>query len=225
MERCPARPTGRWDARTYGHLGERLCAGTRLGQCDDRFPPDTAARRPARWCDDSNLAGGDERSNSAGGDNANRRYEVHGLSEDVLTAVRSSGLDVSGNPVHQLLAGGGEQLRCCLALATQGERIILFGYEPPLPPSPYREIGAVFAHAEPCEGPMGTSYPLDWYGKTQILRAYDRRGWIHPSSCVHDGSDPEAAIMAILADAEVAWIHSRNVAYGCFAFAITRGSV
>jgi hypothetical protein len=149
-------------------------------------------------------------------------FQIHALPDDVLNAVRTSGDDASGNAVQACVADGGEPLRCCLRYATEGEATILFGYEPPLPPSPYREIGAVFAHATPCPGPSGTGYPADWYGRTQVLRAYDRRGWIHPTTCVHDGSDPEAAIMAILADPEVELIHSRNVAYGCYNFAITR---
>jgi hypothetical protein len=40
---------------------------------------------------------------------------------------------------------------------------------------------------------------------------------------VHDGDDPEAAIARMLADPAVAQVDSRNVGYGCFMFAITRG--
>ena len=55
-----------------------------------------------------------------------------------------------------------------------------------------------------------------------MLRAYDARGWIHPSTRVHDGSDPEAAIAAVLAHQDVVEVHSRNVAYGCYMFRVTR---
>ena len=54
-----------------------------------------------------------------------------------------------------------------------------------------------------------------------MLRAYDNRGWIHPATRVHDGSDPEAAIAAVLAEPGVVEVHSRNIAYGCFMFAVT----
>jgi len=53
------------------------------------------------------------------------------------------------------------------------------------------------------------------------LRAYDARGWIHPATRVHDGSDPEGAIAAVLGEPGVMELHSRNVAYGCFMFAVT----
>jgi Protein of unknown function (DUF1203) len=59
-------------------------------------------------------------------------------------------------------------------------------------------------------------------GRPRVLRAYDRHGRIHEATRIHDGTDPEAVIAAMLADPEVAQIHSRNVAWGCFMFAITR---
>jgi hypothetical protein len=150
-------------------------------------------------------------------------YTINALPVPVLDDVRTRGVDVSGTPVEQMTATGGEPLRCCLRDATPGESLILFGYEPPLPASPYREVGAVFAHAEACAGPVeGRPYPADWYGRRQVLRAYDDRGWIHPSTRVHDGDDPEALLAAMFEDPAVAQIHSRNVAYGCFMFTATR---
>jgi hypothetical protein len=150
-------------------------------------------------------------------------FQVHALSAEVLDAVRSTGLDVSGNPIERRLTSGGEPLRCCLRNAEPGEQAILFGYEPRIPASPYREIGAVFAHAQQCDGPARSDgYPEGWRGKPQVLRAYDRRGWIHDSTRVHDGTDPEAVITAMLADPDVVQIHSRNVAWGCYMFTVTR---
>ena len=148
-------------------------------------------------------------------------FEVHAIEAGVLARVRTSGVDVSGNPVAAVRADGGEPLRCCLRNATPGEALIVFGYEPPIGATPYREIGAVFAHADACSGQRAASYPAAWRGKPQVLRAYDRRGWIH-DAVVHDGSDPEGAIAKLLADPEVVQLHSRNVAYGCFMFTVTR---
>src|SRR4051794_11862119 len=146
-------------------------------------------------------------------------FRIHPLPAEVLERVRADGVDTAGNSVEYLTSEGGEPLRCCLRDATPGERAILFGYEPPLPPSPYREVGAVYAHAEPCDGPANTdAYPADWYGPPQVLRAYDRRGWIHDATTTHDGHDPEAVIAEILADPEVTQVHSRNVAWGCYMF-------
>lgn len=121
-----------------------------------------------------------------------------------------------------MAAKGGEPLRCCLRNAEPEESLILFNYEPPLPPSPYRERGAVFVHASPCHPALDPHrYPSDWVGKPQVLRAYDRRGWIH-RALVHDGKAPEVAINSLLEDPEVVEIHSRNVAYGCYMFSVRR---
>jgi hypothetical protein len=153
-------------------------------------------------------------------------FQIQPLPAEVLDEIRASRVDVSGNPIQHLIAAGGEPFRCCLRNAGPGEQAILFGYEPPIPASPYREIGAVFAHAQRCPGPDRVDgYPQDWRGKPQVLRAYDRRGWIHPSTRMHDGSDPEAVISEMLANPEVTQIHSRNVAYGCFMFVVVRPAV
>jgi hypothetical protein len=150
-------------------------------------------------------------------------FRIHAIPAKVLDDVRADGVDVSGNRIERVSAEAGEQLRCCLRGARPGEEIILFGYEPPMPPSPYREVGAVLAHAEPCHGPADTGrYPSDWRGRPQVLRAYDSRGWIHEATRVHDGQTPETAIAELLAIPEVVQIHSRNAAWGCYMFAITR---
>jgi len=59
-------------------------------------------------------------------------------------------------------------------------------------------------------------------GRPQVLRAYDRRGWIHPSSRYHNGSDPEAAIAGVLAYSDVLQVFSRNSTYGCYMFTVVR---
>ncbi|MEV7968997.1 DUF1203 domain-containing protein [Sphaerisporangium sp. NPDC088356] len=149
-------------------------------------------------------------------------FRIHVISPEELEKVREGG-DASARPAEHLLAEGGEPLRCCLRDARPGEEMILFGYEPVIPPSPYREIGAVLAHARACAGPVSTDrYPEDWYGRPQVLRAYDHRGWIHDTTRVHDGRDPQAVIAEMLSHPDVVRIHSRNVSYGCYMFEITR---
>jgi hypothetical protein len=150
-------------------------------------------------------------------------FEIHALPADVLANVRARGVGAAGIPAERVVATGGEPIRCCLRDAAPGEELLLFGYEPALPTSPYREVGPVYAHASACADTAAPDrYPPDWYGRPQVLRAYDKRGWIHPATRVHDGTQPEAVIAEMLADPAVELIHSRNVAYGCFMFAVTR---
>ena len=150
-------------------------------------------------------------------------FQITPIDPDFLARVRASDVDVSGNQVEHLTAEGGEPLRCCLRDAEPGEQVILFGYAPAIPAGPYREIGPVFAHATDCGGYVEVdAYPTRWRGRPQVLRAYDSRGWIHPSTRVHDGTNPEAVIADLLAIPDVVQLHSRNVAYGCYMFTVTR---
>jgi hypothetical protein len=56
-----------------------------------------------------------------------------------------------------------------------------------------------------------------------VLRAYDDRGWIHPATRTHDGTEPERVLAEVLAEPGVVEVHSRNIGYGCFMFAATAG--
>jgi hypothetical protein len=152
-------------------------------------------------------------------------FWFHAIPTAELDAVRSGGVDARGVPVERVGAEGGDPLRCCLRGAESGQSLILFGYEPPLPATPYREIGAVLAHAEPCGGPASTtSYPSDWLARPQVFRAYDHRGWIHDATRLYDGQDAERVLAEMFADPEVERVHSRNIAWGCYMFTITRAA-
>lgn len=150
-------------------------------------------------------------------------FTLHPIPTDVLDLVRSSGVGEGATPLVSVCADGGEPLRCCLRDARAGEDIMLFGYAPPLPPSPYRETGAVYAHRSECRGPAQVdAYPEDWRDRPQLLRAYDRRGWIHDASRTHDGRDPAGEITRVLAEPGVVEVHSRNIVHGCLMFVATR---
>lgn len=134
---------------------------------------------------------------------------------------RSTRRDVNDTPVETVLATGGEALRCCLTDAARGDDLLLFGYRPHLPAaSPYLETGAIFVHATTCVGPSSkSSYPSAWLHRPQVLRAYDRRGWIHPATTAHNGADAPTALRHVLAQEGVVEVHSRNTLHGCFMFA------
>ena len=149
-------------------------------------------------------------------------FLIHAIPAPVLAAMRTTGR--ASDSTARVVADGGEPVRCCLRDAAPGEPLLLVNYEPPLPESPYREVGAVFIHADSCAAsPLSVDeYPAAWSERPQVLRAYDDRGWIHPATTVHDGTDPTAAIRAVLAEPGVVQVHSRNIAYGCYMFSATR---
>ena len=119
-----------------------------------------------------------------------------------------------------MATGRGEPLRCCLRDARPGERLVLFGYRPPTADGPYREVGPVFAHAEPCRGTTGTG--------TRATGSADRRCCARTTTAAGSTRPrgarrqrPGGRDRAVLAEPGVVEVHSRNIAYGCFMFAVT----
>ena len=93
---------------------------------------------------------------------------------------------------------------------------------PPGPGGAYAETGPVFVHAEACAGPEHGGYPEEWRRRTQVLRAYDAAGRIVGGEVVGPGDGQEAAAARLLADPAVAFLHTRNVVYGCYLAMIER---
>ncbi len=155
---------------------------------------------------------------------ATRMFQIEAISPAYLAGVRSAGMDEAGNPfVSEVNEDpSGAPLRCCLRMARIGEAIALIAYAPPGTKAAYREVGPVFVHAEPCQG-SGDPYawPAEFRNRRQVLRAYDRAGRIS-DALVIDAVDAEAGIAQLFADPDVIVVHSRNVAYGCYMFAIRR---
>ena len=117
---------------------------------------------------------------------------------------------------------GGAPLRCCLRDSRPGERIALIVVTPAGPRGAYRETGPVFVHADPCPGPSHTGYPEDFRRRAQVFRAYDWTGSIVGGVVVPAGTGQEEAARQLLADPSVAFVHTRNVVFGCYMLTIRR---
>jgi len=143
---------------------------------------------------------------------------------EVLADARAGRPDAEGHPPVPVNADGGEPVRCCRTDAAVGDALLLLAFRPALPgdDSPYQEVGAVYVHAQPCGHSPSGEYPEAWRRRPQVLRAYDERGWIHPATRVHDGTDPERELAEVLETPGVVAVHSRNVAYGCWMFTAVR---
>jgi hypothetical protein len=121
--------------------------------------------------------------------------------------------------------GGGLPLRCCLRDSRPGEHIALVAVAPEGPVGAYRETGPVFLHDDGCPGPTDSGYPEEWRRRTQVFRAYDHAGRIVGGEVVRPGSGQEDAAARLLADPDVAFLHTRNVVYGCYMLTIRREDV
>jgi len=140
-----------------------------------------------------------------------------------LDGIRAAGRDVAGNPLRPFVhRRGGEPLRCCLRLILPGKHVALISYRPAGTAGAYAEIGPVFVHASACEGyPAEGGWPPEYRDRQQVLRAYDAEGRIADAILV-DGAEAEDGIAKLLADPSHVLVHSRNVLYGCYMFAVSR---
>jgi hypothetical protein len=150
-------------------------------------------------------------------------FRIAALPPETLARVRAAGVDDLGNAlVVTTSPEGGQPLRCCLRDARPGERIALMAHRPFPWDGVYAEAGPIFVHADGCGGyPDTAAYPEGFRHRQQIFRAYGHDRTIVGAEIV-DGARAEGAIADLLARPEVDFVHSRNVAYGCFMFAIHR---
>ena len=151
-------------------------------------------------------------------------FEIHAIPVSELDALRRTGRDCFGNPVVVTVnhEEGGPPLRCCLTEAEVGARVALVAHRPFPGDGPYAKVGPVYIHADACAGYRRTDrYPEPFRHRTQVLRAYGHDGRIVDAELV-PGEQAEVAITRLLSNPAVAFLHSRNVLYGCYMFAVHR---
>lgn len=153
---------------------------------------------------------------------ATTTFRVEAIPVETLELIRATGRDEAGNvPRERVDVDGGSPLRCCLRDALPGERMLLIAYTPPGVAGPYSERGPVFIHAEPCAGyPDVHRYPHELGRRRQIVRGYDLDGNMATATIVADGGAAEQELNTILARPEIRVAHVRNVAAGCYNFAV-----
>ena len=137
-----------------------------------------------------------------------------------LATVRRTGRDLHGHEAEPFTEeGGGSQLRCCLHRSRPGERLLLIGHAPLAADRPWREVGPVFVHADPCPRPHdAATFPAWLDDAPRVLRAYDASGAMRYAAnrVVDTGEGVEAALRVVLDDPEVAEVHVRNLLAQCF---------
>jgi hypothetical protein len=161
-------------------------------------------------------------------------FEVRAIDEAVLSQLRH--VDDAGQAPRVVInSAGAPPLRCCLRSAEPGERIALVSYAPlrrwaaatGADPGPYDEVGPVFIHPEPCDGPAGEEYPVNLLRSRRVFRSYRADGSIiggrlvEPAE-VEDQAGVEQVLAEVFADPEVALVHVRAADVGCFTFEVSR---
>jgi hypothetical protein len=157
------------------------------------------------------------------------RYEIRAIEPAVAAALRERD-DAGHQPRIVTDDDGGSPLRCCLRPSCPGEQIALVSYAPlrrwadetGAQPGPYDEVGPVFIHPQPCDGPADAGIPTELMGATRVFRGYDADGSIVGGRLVPSSEQPERVLEEIFDDPAVALVHVRALEFGCFTFEVRR---
>ncbi|MBI3886492.1 MAG: DUF1203 domain-containing protein [Opitutae bacterium] len=150
-------------------------------------------------------------------------FQVSPLPDGFVARLRATGRDDFGRPARPLVAQGWEPLRDQLRRAAPGEPILLCSYQAVPLPSTFAEIGPVYvgATASAAPQPGRDELPPGYFDRPFALRAYNAAGEIIDAAIVAPAEAP-ALIRRWLARAEVARLHARFGAHGCYACRIDR---
>jgi hypothetical protein len=149
-------------------------------------------------------------------------FRIVPLPREVAHAARQARCDSFGNALTVLRDGQPHQCRCCLQLSLAGEGVILLAYRPFPSNQPYAEVGPIFVHEQDCYPYQDVSaYPPGFPRKAVVLRAYNDRDQIVGAQAVAERR-VEEVIKEMFEDEGTAYLHARNLGYGCYMFRIDR---
>ena len=116
----------------------------------------------------------------------------------------------------------GYPCRVSLADADIGDELLLLPFEHQAASSPYRSSGPIFVRKAAVPGRLDVGMVPD-YVRTRLIsvRAYDS-AHLMTDALVCDGTGAAAAIQAMFARKDVAYIHMHNANRGCFSCAAVR---
>ena len=151
-------------------------------------------------------------------------YRVIALRQEVADAVRATGLSpFSKHPTAVEVARGHGPCRLCLrAFAVGAERRILFTFDPFEGTVPLPLPGPVYIHQAECARHAETAgFPQDLRGRSLTLNGYGPGRRLVAEEHVRDG-EVDSVIERLLDRSDVAYIHVRDTAAGCYDFRIER---
>lgn len=150
---------------------------------------------------------------------------LHPIDPSDLEVIRRDHRDRFGHRVEEFVSHGDDQLRCCLRLSQDGERLWVIAHAPLTVLRPWREVGPVFVHAEPCRGYEPGSGFLRYLGtRPRVLRSYTAdQAMYYARNCVTEaGDDLVQVLQGLFEDPAVAEVHLRNLEAQCFIARVTR---
>ena len=154
-------------------------------------------------------------------------FHVTGIDADELAVALAAGIDHAGNPVEPFIDDeGGWPLRCCLADSVAGDEIAIMAWSPFPWKGAYAETGPVVVHTTNCPGEAAPQLSAEFDARPMVLRPYghDNRIAYHRVRHVAEGASLSVELEELLAEADVDFVHGRNVTGGCYAFTAKRVS-
>jgi hypothetical protein len=95
-------------------------------------------------------------------------------------------------------------------------------YQPFPSRQPYAEIGPIFIHERDCQPYTDVhTYPQEFPRNAVILRAYNDADQIVAAKPVLERR-VEDVIVEMFNDETIAYLHTRNLSYGCYMFRVER---
>lgn len=123
---------------------------------------------------------------------------------------------------RRMIAGDtGFPCRISLTDAAAGDPVILVNYEHHAVDTPFRSSFAIYVREGETTFDAVNEVPVQLRKRLLSLRGYDRDGMLRMADVV-EGQRLETGVAAILADADVAYIHVHFAKPGCYAALIER---
>jgi hypothetical protein len=145
------------------------------------------------------------------------------MSAFVIHPLPAGEVDTDAGTARRKLADGPLPCRRCLRNTDVGDPLVLASYDPFTLRSPYAGEGPVFVHADGCERfesvPGAVSEQVS--GRVLSVRAYDAAAMMTEATVIK-GEQFGERTSALLADADVAFLHVHFAGPGCFAFRVDR---
>jgi len=148
------------------------------------------------------------------------------LDSEIVNRYRTGDGDAYGQaPKRAICPGGGAPCRHCLCDIEAGEPMLILAHRPFPAAQPYAETGPIFLHAEACPRYADSARPPAMFRQRDklLMRGYDHKDRIvYGTGGAVAVADLAEAAAALLARAEVAYVHLRSAAYNCYQCRVDR---
>ncbi|MBD3728815.1 MAG: DUF1203 domain-containing protein [Sphingomonadales bacterium] len=151
-------------------------------------------------------------------------YRITGLVPDEFTPYfLMSEAELAARGAQRVIAQAdrGHPCRISLEDARKGEALILLQHVSHDVATPYRSAYAIYVREGATRASYEDAVPPVFEGRPLGLRGFDAAGMLHDARLALPG-EADAAIRALFADPQIAYIDAHNAAHGCFAARITR---